>query len=284
MRPFKAVSSLLYSGLALALSAGALSSAEAAVYRGKFTPDYGAPFPNLYWDGTIEVVAPDSCIPGSAQSVFLSSCSGMTIAGATVNLYEVTSRDVDGNIVSKTFRQTMNFAVAAGSALQGLNWLLDFGDGQTLEGARSTAFPAIQGNFSATVPVGAGLGPDPAWFSLQFLGDFAQLYWFDKEPGAFLGVPDELILTAGATVPFFGTVGGVCRDNGVVEIRPPLSYIVNPDKCGWSDPDGISTEGAFITFERVPEPATLALVPMALGAMGFASLWAQRRRRSLAVS
>lgn len=259
--------------LALAAAASAASAADAAVYRGRFTPDYGAPFSNLYWNGSLEVYAPDACVPGSPATISLASCAGIEITAAVVNLYDKADKG--------TILQTMDFRSAAGSQLNGLNWLLSFGSDEKLLGANSTAFPAIQGAIAQTQ-----YGGNQAWFSLQFLGDYAQLYWFDKEPKeAFFGlVPDEVVLTAGGTFanplyplgPRTITVGEVCRRNGVVNVPGALRPFVNPDQCGWSDPDNIS-KGAFITFERVPEPAGLALVPLALGILGLVGRRSRRR-------
>lgn len=259
--------------LVVAAMACTISTADAALYRGRFTPDYGAPFTNLYWNGTVEVYAPDACVPGSPATISLASCTGMEITSAVVNLYDKADKN--------TILQTMDFSAAAGSQLNGLNWLLSFGSDKKLVGANSTAFPAIQGAIAQTQ-----YGASQAWFSLQFLGDYAQLYWFDQEPlDALFGlVPDEVLLTAGGTIPNplpFGppsiTVGAICRDNGVVNVPGAVRPFVNPDRCGWSDPDGISKLGAFITFEQVPEPAGLALVPLALGILGLVGRRSRRR-------
>jgi hypothetical protein len=264
--------------LAAAALAGAWPSADAAVYRGRFTPEYGAPFPDLYWDGAIEVFAPDGCVPASAQRIALNSCAGMKITEASVNLYDKADK--------LTVLQTMAFADAVEdqpnglSGLSGLNWLLDFADNERLIGANSTAFPAIEGSIAETMYQG-----NQAWFSLQFLGNFAQLYWFDKEPGVtpLFGIPDEVALTAGIKIGDH-TYGGICREFGGTRVPWPVNLWVAPDSCGWSDPDGISKDGAFITFEKVvpdevPEPATYALVPAALAALGLAGLLSKRRRR-----
>lgn len=270
--------------LALAALVGALPSADAAVYRGRYTPDYGAPFKDLYWNGTLEVSVPDSCIPANGGQVSIGTCQGMAITEATVNLYnkDAYHAALDPSTVTPIY--TMPFGAAGWN---GLNWLLDFDQYGNLQGATSTAFPAIQADADDFETL---YNNEPAWFSLQFLGNYAQLYWFDKEPKehSYFGVivPDEVVLTAGLTFdnPFWGpptiTIGGVCRVYGGTAITGSLAGYVNPDHCGWSNPDGIDSKvGAFITFERVPEPATLALVPAALAAMGLVGALTKRRRR-----
>ncbi len=246
--------------LALAAFAGAIPTADAAVYRGRFTPDYGAPFGDLYWNGTLEVQAPDSCIPASPGRVSLFSCQGIEITEATVNLYNKTDYERDNQTQPL---ETLDFGA---NGWNGLNWRLDFGADGKLVGANSTAFPAIV----------AGANDDeteyknkPASFSLQFLGDYAQLYWFENQPSA----AELLILTAGIDDV------GICRKNGETVIPGIPFFGYSGNTCGWSDPDNFGTLGAFITFERVPEPSSLALVPAALGAMGLASFLARRRRR-----
>jgi hypothetical protein len=246
--------------VALAAIAGVIPPADAAVYRGRFTPDYGDPFPALYWNGTIEVSAPDACIPASPGSVSLLSCQGMEITEATVNLYNKDDYDLDNSTAPLV---TLDFGAVGWN---GLNWLLTFGENGMLVGATSTAFPAIKASDDDSETKYNG---EPAYFSLQFLGNYAQLYWFENEPTA-----AELLLLTDITK--------ACRENGETVIRPIWVLGYDGNTCGWSDPDNINSAlGAFITFERVPEPATLALVPAALGLMGFGSVLAKRRRRLL---
>jgi len=244
--------------LALAALAGAIPDADAAVYRGRFTPDYGAPFPDLYWNGTLEVNAPDSCIPNGPGTVTLLTCAGLKITDANVNLYNKTAYH-NNNAVAPLI--SLDFDAEGWS---GLNWSLSFGANKKLLGATSTAFSVLSGgSFAETMYNGS-----PAFFSLQFLGDFAQLFWFENEPS-------DLEL-------FALTQLGLCSSNGKNVIPPFGTYPGNT--CGWSDPDNISKQGAFITFELVPEPASLALVPSALAAMGLAGLWTKRRRRQPATN
>ena len=249
--------------LAFAGLLATVAPADAAVYRGRFDPVYGDPFtsPALAWGGTLKVTVDDACVqPGS---LFLLSCfGGFQINEATVELYRV-GDPVDGHGAPLVPRQTMDFGAAAGPGISGLNWALNFDGNADLVGANSTAFTSIKGAIDETKYNDI----DQAWFSLQFLGDYAQLYWFKKKPSAL----ELLVLTTGPE--------SACRENGSVVI-PGIPFVYGGNTCGWSDPDNI-TSGSFIRFERVPEPATYALVPAALGIMALVGL-TTRRRRSLA--
>jgi hypothetical protein len=153
------------------------------------------------------------------------------------------------------------------SGILGLNWNLTF-DTLTgnLTGARSSAFAAQEGAAGDLTswedPPNGEQGQ--AFFSAQFLGTYAQLYWFrDKPPTAeLLQLTDPL------------TFNGNCRING---INTTQALLFDANQCGWSDPDNFSG-GAFIEWSRVSEPASLALVPAALAIMGMVGLRTRRRR------
>lgn len=254
----------------LALTGWAVASgpAGAALYKGTYHPIYGAPFddPRMAWGGTLTVAVDDACVqPGNVS--LLSCPGGIAITQATVDLFEA---DAAGNPTGG-LHQTLDFGVQPG--ILGLNWLLTFGSDENLTGVRSTAFNAIQGDAGALTMWD---NFHQAWFSLQFLGDYAQLYWFDKEP---LNV-DEVLLTAGGSVGPF-TIGQICRSTRTVTI--PGWLPVNPDYCGWSDPNKFS-DGALITFERIPEPATYTLVAAALALMGVTGLLSRRRHAEKSVA
>ncbi len=240
------------SALCLTLLAS-LGHAHAAVYRGILDPEYGVPFDTtgkaLAWRGSLTVTVNDACVPqGQGQVTLLNCAGGLQINEASIDVYNMTTNAT----------QTMNFGAAAGLGFLGLNWALQFDANSDLIGANSTAFPAIQGAIDATEYNG-----QQAWFSLQFLGNYGQLYWFAEQPSA----AELLYLTAK-----IGNFGGICRENGV----KPVSFLGDDNLCGWSDPDNIS-QGSFIRFTRVSEPATLALVPVALGLMGLVAVKARRR-------
>ena len=253
-------------------------SVEAAVYRGRFDPTYGTPFntPALGWAGSLEVIVDDSCVQPGFVLLLSPSCGGskFQITEAEVYLYRAgTDTLIDG--IPDAPRQTLDFRAAAGPNISGLGWGLNFGPGGMLLGANSTAFPALQGVIEETL-LDAVLGPTTtkhAFFSLQFLGQYAQLYWFEKEPSA----AELLTLTTGVDDI------GICRDNGVTTIPsiPAIPFLgikgYAGNKCGWSDPENIDQLGAFIRFTQVPEPTTVALVPAALALMGLVGLRTRRR-------
>ncbi len=229
----------------------AAAPAQSAVYRGIFDPVYGAPFDapglQLAWRGSLSVAVDDACVqPGTVT--LLTCFGGLQITEASIDVYNV----------STNATQTMNFGAAAGAGLLGLNWSLQFDANSQLIGANSTAFPSLQGALDATV-----FGNEQAWFSLQFLGNYAQLYWFEEKPSA----AELLYLTTK-----IGNFGGLCRDNGVNNV----SFFGDDNRCGWSDPDNMS-QGSFIRFAQVSEPATFALVPAALGLMGLVAVRSKRR-------
>ena len=269
---------LLSGALVLGGWVATVDPAASAVYRGRFDPVYGIPFqsPALGWAGSVEIAVNDSCLASNPSSLDLLTCAGgirIEIVQAFADLFEVNS---SGDMVG-VIQQTMNFVPSSG--ILGLNWNLTF-DTTTgnLTGARSTAFAAQQGaageltrweevdssgnplKDSAGNPINQG----QAWFSAQFLGTYAQLYWFNDQPTA-----AELVQL---TDPL--RFNGDCRVNG---IKVTTACFFDPNKCGWSDPDGISTTGAFIEWSRVSEPATFALVPAALAIMGLVGLGTRRR-------
>jgi len=275
--------SFLCAALAVAGLLGAVGPADAGpvFVRGKFNPEYGDPFTasRLGWGGTIDLQYDSSCAtPGGQISVL--TCQSLQITGTTVDLFTFSDLPVPNS--EGPVLDTLNFGATQG--ILGLGWLLNFNENAKLESVRSTAFNAQQAQ-TVDGKLATDYKGSPAYFSLQFLGDFAQLYWFDKEPltptqGINRGVPDEVLLTAGLDLGFT-TIGGICRQDGEVDVPRALARIVNPDVCGWSDPDNTKDSiGAFITFTEVPEPATYALVPAALGIMGLVAT-ISRRRRSL---
>jgi hypothetical protein len=281
------VQTALLSGVvALAGWAAAVDPAAAAAFRGRFDPLYGAPFtdPALAWGGILDITVNDSCVVAGGSANLVNCAGGIQITQSSVELYAATVDSLGPPpIYSRTpggQSATLNFGSTAG--LNGLGWNLNFDANKNLTSVNSTAFNAIKNttvsSLSLTDLNGDDVYTDQAWFSLQFLGNYAQLYWFDKEPiTGLLGIPDEVLLTAGVTVGA-RTFLGICRDDDVVNVPRVVSFFVGPDQCGWSDPDNISPFGASMRFERIPEPATFALVPAALAIMGMVGLRTRRRR------
>jgi len=268
-------SGFLCGALALTGLMAAVGPADAAVYRGTFHPTYGPPFesPALGWSGSLQVTVNDSCVSPNGSANLISCPGGIQINEAKVNLFEVNGNgDQVGGV-----QQVLDFGATSG--VLGLGWLLNFDSNKNLKSANSTAFAALEGAAGdlTSWEDPANVEQGQAWFSLQFLGNYAQLYWFENKPSTI-----ELL---NLTDPF--AFNGTCRENngvdGLTTISPISAFghiVYGGNTCGWSLPDNIdSKNGAFITFALVPEPATYALVPAALAIMGLVGV-ATRRRRS----
>jgi hypothetical protein len=86
--------SAAFAALALGLAAG---GAEAAVYSGRWDPNFGGLFPNLGWKGSATFVLPDACVgmTGSfANSSPVCGGGGMQVTNAQVDLYDIANPSV----------------------------------------------------------------------------------------------------------------------------------------------------------------------------------------------
>ncbi len=77
---------------AVILACAAWGSAQAAIVVGKWDPQYGAPFTDLGWRGSVTVDVPAACLsqPGPAGYAVAGPCSPVTVLDATVEFYDVT--------------------------------------------------------------------------------------------------------------------------------------------------------------------------------------------------
>jgi hypothetical protein len=240
----------------------ALPPAEAAAVRVRFTPPYGQPFPNLEWFGEA-VIDDGNCASVGTVSNLFGTCAGQfSFISATVYLSDIAN---PGNVLGT----------------------LQFTGGQVLSVGRdspappdwrqvvSTPFGTERGNIAQTLydPDGQGVAdPAQAYFSLVFIGGYAQLFWFQTDPGDFLRDP--------LTFPFVqwpnSTYYALCYAAGPGDHEVGGFLGIESNRCGLSS--NVGGEGGRLSFEAattaVPEPGSLALMlAAALGAIA-----ATRRR------
>jgi len=72
---------------------GSIGTAQAALYTGRWDPDYGSIFPNLGWEASALFDVPDACLAaGNGNNIPVSgSCAGFDVLSAKVDLYNVAS-------------------------------------------------------------------------------------------------------------------------------------------------------------------------------------------------
>jgi hypothetical protein len=241
-----------------AVAVGTWSSAQAAVYHGVWDPPYGSPFGTLTtglgWRGAADFYVPESCevssglVDNYGNLPFIpGNCGGLGIVtSASVELYQVNSSD-QHTLATLTFDPT-SFYVGilrfAEGELTGL--LTDFSNRLTpsSDGAASPADLAILDAFGP-------LNPWTTQFSLifginPFNGEWGPQLWYRNCSSS------ELYTLASAYYPS-------CTEghNSFAQGFQPV-----------------------FTITRVPEPATLGLVGIAL--MGAVTLSGRRRRRNSA--
>jgi hypothetical protein len=242
--------------LAVAGALAALPPAEAAPARVRFTPEYGAPFPNLEWYGEA-VINDGTCNTAGQVSNLFGGCAGQfSFESATVYFADKSAKTTPlGRI--------------------------DFTGGQVISVDRDSPAPPEWREVIST-PFNPELGPEgveqayyngqQAYFSLMFIGGYAQLYWFQKDPGDPLLDPLAFPYVNFAAAPYFL----LCYREGDNRVG---GFLIPKNRCGISD--NVGGESGALTFTaarpaEIPEPGTLALV-LAAG-LGAAGLGLRRRR------
>jgi hypothetical protein len=248
---------LVFSGLL-----AAWQPAEAGPVRVRFTPPYGAPFPNLYWFG--EAVIDDGvCTADGSVSNLSGECAGQfSITSATVNFANINSPG--------TVLQTIDFEGGQVISVQ-----RDSPEPPDWKQIVSTPFNTEQVGITETLydPDGIGLEPaSQAYFSLIFVGGFAQLYWFQNDPGDPLLNPLRFPYVQWPNAAYY--VGCYLAGPGDHKVGAPFLG-VKDNRCGLSSNLEGTADGARLfgfAPAEIPEPGTLALVfAGGLGAMGLKS-------------
>ena len=240
-------SKFLLTGLVAGLGALAVApSAEAATARLRFTPPYGQPFPDLEWFG--EAVIDDGGCSAVGSVLNFSDCGGsFKFVSASVSFANVANPSVA--------LETLNFTP---SSAQVAFVERTTTNPNTWSSVYSSPFAPLQSSISETLYNGSN-----AYFSLIFVGDHAQLYWFKNDPGA--ATFDPFNFPYGKLPNSIAYLG--CYQTG--ENR----FFGN--KCGISSGGEDGAAGARLSITVVPEPSAYL---MALGALGVLGFMARRRQ------
>jgi hypothetical protein len=266
----------LISGLLVAAGFFAVAQTSvAATARLKWTPPYGEPFDNLEWFGEAEVT--DNNCPATGS-----------ILGANVDL------NFGGGACANQFsfvKASLGFAdvSAPGTTL----WSIDFGTPTTPTFGKvaavertstnpddwtkvySGAFRAVQADIPQSLyfgPAGNWAVGTQAWFSLVFVGSFAQLIWFEKDPG----VP----IFNESGIPFYDSslqyAGCYLLGDGDNSLKKFGFFGKEVNRCGISDANNAA--GAELQISVVPEPQAYLMALVSLGVLGVAGSVSRRRK------
>ena len=151
---------LLGAAFFLAATVGVVTPSQAAIYTGNWDPAFGASqFPNLGWQGTVNISVPDACL--GQTGTFSNSVAGCAFHGLSVLDAQIRFYD---NSAPGTILQTLNLAPTA--FINGVTLVSTGSTTSNLIGVNSGFFDPVQG----TIPQ-------------------AQNYWFHlflEGPNAFL--------------------------------------------------------------------------------------------------
>lgn len=268
----RVIRSLLCGAVAIAGAFALLQPAEAGPVRVRFTPPFGVPFDTLGWGG-VAVMDDGNCdVTGSpVWNVGPASpnCNGeFKFLSAQLHLYEV---DTDGNATNPSNDIFINLTAPQFGTVVAV----DRDNTTTANAIYSSPFAPVQApDKFLPSKYGDGDAAKQAWFSLIFVGEYAQLYWFEDDPGAPIFNPLEFPYVQWPNAYYFlpgtsignHTIGG-CYQPGENLVGSKLLH-VEFMHCGISDAD--EARGARLQITAIPEPGTLALLLVAgLGAMGL---------------
>lgn len=234
-----------FRGLTLMLVAGAsllaAVTADAAVYRGKWDPAYGADLPNLGWEGFADFEIKDNCLSGIDGDGWVSNTDGdckglLSIVSAEVTLYAL---DDSASDVTLSYSSAK---VLAGGNLPKVDrmWVDYIGPGQQAQ------VKAVDG-----------------WF------------WLPETTNASFAVASSKPYVGAAY--WLGFNG--FAPNGEAEARlGSCSYMILAFDCSLNNNDPRNGGApAAMTITPVPEPQAYAL---GLASLAVVGVWTRRRRRS----
>lgn len=143
--------------------------AEAGPVRVRFTPPFGAPFPDLDWGGVVDI-GDGACTDVGTVSNLVGNCaSEFSFLSGTLTLTSLSNPAIQESLaLDPTSSQVLS--------VQRTGLTPD-----EFQGAAATPFAPVKGTIDAAKVDGEG-----AWFSLVLLGgDNVQLYWFNRNPGSY---------------------------------------------------------------------------------------------------
>src|SRR5690349_430030 len=88
---------------------GAVSTADAAVYRGSWDPMFGGIFPDLGWKATATFDVPNPCLGLGDGAHLGSTCPGFAVLSAELDFYNATNDpNPDTSPVVESFSLNLN--------------------------------------------------------------------------------------------------------------------------------------------------------------------------------
>ncbi|NWG73711.1 MAG: hypothetical protein HXY24_03745 [Rubrivivax sp.] len=163
---------LVCGAVAVAATVAAVPDAEAGAVRVRFTPPYGLPFPDLEWSGEA-VIDDGGCTEVGTVFNFFGGCQGnFVVKEATLTFESATNPSAPKQTI--TFGEGEFGEIIYVQRTQTGDIILP-DDWQSVV---SSPFRPKQGAIDQTK-----YNDEQAYFSLIFVGGYAQLFWFAEDPG-----------------------------------------------------------------------------------------------------